>query len=68
MLDSLSLLIAGSICVLLSVVMFYRVSPRNGQPPSAWTKTEGRTTATALTIIVLLLAGGIMVAKAIVIV
>lgn len=65
MTDATTLLIAGIICVALSGFMVYKLPPREGKPPSAWTSTELRAMSSAMLMLVLFFAGGIMVAKAI---
>ncbi|HEX6298492.1 MAG TPA: hypothetical protein VFZ74_18135 [Burkholderiales bacterium] len=45
--------------------MMYKLVPREGQPPSAWTKTDFRATTLAMSQFVLLVAGIALVAKGI---
>ena len=61
---STTLIIAGVGCLILSVFMLRLVLPREGKAPSAWTSTEMRAMATALLFMLLLIAGGLMLAKA----
>ena len=39
------LIISGVICLLLCGLMFYKLAPRDGEPPSPWTSTDTRGTA-----------------------
>lgn len=65
MTDTVILLIIGIICVLLSGLMVYKLPPREGKPPSAWTRTEARAMSSAMLTLILFFAGAIMVAKAV---
>ena len=59
------LIISGVICLFLCGLLFYKLAPRDGEPPSAWTSTDTRGTAAALGLLVLLLAGISLVLKGI---
>jgi hypothetical protein len=63
--DTTILLVAGMICVVISGYMVYKLPPREGKPPSAWTRTETRAMGSAMLVLILFFAGAIMVAKAI---
>ena len=62
---SATLTIAGILCLLLSGVAMYRLTPRDGKPPSWWTSTDMRATTVTMALLVLMLAGVGMLAKAI---
>jgi len=62
---SVILTVTGLACVLLSGFAMYKLSPREGKPPSAWMKTESRATGVALGVFVLFIAGGVLLAKGI---
>lgn len=59
------LIVSGVICLLLCGLIFYKLAPRDGEPPSPWTSTDTRGTATALGLLVLLLTGISLVVKGI---
>jgi hypothetical protein len=59
------LVISGIVCVGVSGLAMYMAIPREGKPPSAWTKTELRASSLALCVIILLLAGVTMIVKGI---
>ena len=63
--DAMLLIVAGAICVLLSGLMVYRLPPREGRPPSAWTRTETRAMASAMLTMILFCTGAVLVAKGI---
>ncbi|HSA71814.1 MAG TPA: hypothetical protein VLF65_19735 [Burkholderiales bacterium] len=56
---------SGTICLFLGGFTLYKTMPREGRPPSAWTRTETRAISIAMLVLVLLLAGITMVAKGI---
>lgn len=62
---SVVLIVSGIACLILWGFVMYRLVPREGQPPSAWTKTDFRATTLAMSQLVLLLAGIALVAKGI---
>ena len=61
---SATLIIAGAGCLMATAFMLRLVLPREGTALSAWTRTEIRAMGTALLLMVLLIAGGLMLAKA----
>lgn len=62
---SATLFSAGAICLGLSGCMLYYTVPREGRPPTAWTKTETRAMSTAMLFLLLFFSGIIMVLKGI---
>lgn len=62
---SATLAISGVVCLLLLGLMIYKLTPREGKPPSAWLKTEFRATSVAMIVLILLLAGITLLAKGI---
>ena len=63
MLTSTILAALGGVCLFLSGFTLLGTMPREGRPPSAWTKTETRAVSTALLVITLLFAGVAMLLK-----
>lgn len=59
------LIVAGIACLVLSGLAMYKLSPREGKPPSALMSTESRSTAVAMSVFILFIAGGVMLAKGI---
>jgi hypothetical protein len=59
------LILSGVACLALAGFMFYKLMPQEGKPDSALTGTDTRGTATALGLLVLLLAGIGMLVKGI---
>jgi hypothetical protein len=55
--------IAGAGCLALSIFALYGLAPRDGQPLSAWTRTEMRAMGSAILIMLMLAAGGVMLVK-----
>jgi hypothetical protein len=61
---SATLVMAGAGCLIMTIFMLRLVLPREGKAPSAWTRTEMRAMGTAVLVMVLLIAGVVMLAKA----
>jgi hypothetical protein len=61
---SAMLIIGGAGSLILSFLTLYQALPRDGKPMSAWTRTETRAMGTAILVMLLLVAGGTMLAKA----
>lgn len=59
------LVLFGSICLCVAGLMMYKLTPREGKPPSPWVKTDFRATSVALGQFVLLIAGISLLAKGI---
>jgi len=57
------LVLSGIICLGVCGFMFYKLMPQEGKPPSAWTGTDMRGTAVAMTLLLLLLSGLGLLAK-----
>jgi hypothetical protein len=57
------LVIIGVACVALAVLALGAVQPRAGKPGPVWTNTEGKTTAVALSLMLLMLFGVASIAK-----
>ena len=57
------LIVAGVTCLVLSVLIFYRLKPQEGRPPSPWIASDFRGSAVAITLLCLFLAGIGMVLK-----
>ena len=57
------LVIAGVACLIATAVAFYKIMPRDGEPPSQWAGTDTRGTAVALGLMVLMLTGVSLVIK-----
>jgi hypothetical protein len=53
----------GVLSLLLCGFTLYKTMPRDGQPPSAWTRTETRAVSVAMLVLVLLLGGITMLLK-----
>ena len=51
------LIVSGVVCVLLSALIFYKLKPQEGQPPSAWIASDFRGSAMAIALLCLFLAG-----------
>lgn len=62
---SMMLVIGGAVCLFVSGFTLYRTMPREGKPPSAWTKTEARAMSMVMLVLTLLFAGITMVLKGI---
>lgn len=62
-LSSAVFIVAGVACLVLSSYTLYAVSPKEGKPPTFWTKTEGRSTALALSLVALFVFGAGLVLK-----
>jgi NO-binding membrane sensor protein with MHYT domain len=59
---SVVLIVLGIVCLFLSGLMMYKLTPREGRP-SPWTKTDLRETSAALTQFILLIAGVALLVK-----
>lgn len=59
------LVLAGSTCLALCVLLAYKTLPRAGRPESSWTRTEARATATAMSVLILFFLGVTMFIKGI---
>jgi hypothetical protein len=59
------LIVAGVICLSIGGFIFYKLAPKEGQPPSAWTSTDFRGTTVAMGVLVLMMAGVGMLMKGI---
>ena len=55
--------ISGAACLFLAFFLFYTTVPREGKPPSAWTRTDTRATATAMLVLLLFFTGATLLAK-----
>ena len=64
-LTSAALIVAGIACIALSGYVLYAVSPREGKPPTFWTRTEARSTTLALVLVTAFVIGGGLVLKGI---
>ena len=53
----------GVACVLFSWWIIRRLSPQDGKPPSAWTKTDLRACTVAMFLVVLIVAGAALVVQ-----
>ena len=51
------LILSGVVCLAVCGVMFYKLMPQEGKPPSKWTGTDTRGTVAAMVLLVLLIAG-----------
>lgn len=51
------LIVIGVACLAVCGVMFYKLMPQEGKPPSKWTGTDTRGTVAAMFLLVLLIAG-----------
>jgi hypothetical protein len=51
------LILSGVACLAVCGVMFYKLMPQEGKPPSKWTGTDTRGTVAAMVLLVLLIAG-----------
>ena len=54
----------GTVCLLASGLLMYKMMPREGQAPFAWMQTESGETAMALGQFILMIAGLAFFAKA----
>jgi hypothetical protein len=59
------LAISGTIFLFLGGFTLYKTIPREGTPPSAWTRTETRAVSMAMLVLILLLGGITMLLKGI---
>ena len=51
------IIVIGVACLAVCGVMFYKLMPQEGRPPSKWTGTDTRGTVAAMFLLVLLIAG-----------
>lgn len=51
------LIVSGVAFLALSLFAFRQVLPEDGKPPSFWTSTELRSSITAMTLLVMMIAG-----------
>ena len=51
------LILSGVACLAVCGMMFYKLMPQEGKPPSKWTGTDTRGTVAAMVLLVLLIAG-----------
>jgi hypothetical protein len=65
MTTSAILAISGALCLFFCGFVFYVSVPREGRPPSPWTRTDTRAVASAMLVLTLLLSGITLVLKAI---
>jgi hypothetical protein len=63
--SSALLILSGIVCLGASALAMYAVAPREGKPPSFWTKTETRSTTVTLLLLVLVVFGIGLLAKGI---
>jgi hypothetical protein len=56
-------IVAGIVCLAISVSIMPNLRPREGKPRSAWLKTEARETAAALGMFTLFVFGAALLAK-----
>ena len=54
----------GTVCLLVSGFLMYKMMPRDGEPPFGWMRTESGETAMALSQFILMIAGLAFFAKA----
>lgn len=64
-LTSAALILAGIACIGLSSYALYAVSPKEGKPPTFWTRSEARSTTLALVLVTAFVIGGGLVLKGI---
>lgn len=57
------LIALGVACLAVCGLMFYKLMPEEGKPPSRWTGTDTRGTVVAMVLLMLLLAGLGLLAK-----
>jgi len=57
------LILSGIACLSLSAFAVYTLAPREGELPSMWTRTETRSTAVTLLLLVLVVFGIGLLAK-----
>ncbi len=62
-LTSAALIASGVACLFGSGYTLYTASPKEGRPPSFWTRTEARSTLLALAIVTAFVVGGGLVLK-----
>lgn len=62
-LTSAALILAGIACIGFSGYALYAVSPKEGKPPTFWTRTEARSTTLALVLVTLFVGGGGLLLK-----
>ena len=61
---SITLVMSGAGCLILTVLLLQLALPREGKTPSAWARTEMRAMGTAILVIVLLASGALLLVKA----
>ncbi|MEX2240585.1 MAG: hypothetical protein WD775_07810 [Burkholderiales bacterium] len=64
-LTSAAFILAGIACIGLSGYTLYAVSPKDGKPPTFWTRTEARSTTLALALVTAFVIGGGLMLKGI---
>lgn len=57
------LILLGAACLVVCGLMFYKLMPQEGKPPSAWTGTDTKGTVAAMVLLVLLIFGVGMLLK-----
>lgn len=63
--DSAILVVSGMACLGLSGLLMYLCMPREGRPAPSWISTEFRGMSVAMGVIIFLMAGIVLVTKAI---
>jgi hypothetical protein len=51
------LIVSGVVCLVLGALIFYKLKPQEGQPPSPWIASDFRGSAVAIGVLTLFLAG-----------
>lgn len=51
------LILSGVGCLAVCGLMFYKLMPQEGKPPSKWTGTDTRGTVVAMVLLVMLISG-----------
>ena len=57
------LIVFGVVCLVLAALIFYKLRPQEGQPPSPWIASDFRGIAVAIGLLCLFMAGFGMVMK-----
>jgi hypothetical protein len=55
--QSMALVIAGVVCLVICGLAFFKLVPRDGQPPISWMDSDGAAVAVTLVMLILMTIG-----------